>query len=29
VGITLTAATRVFLLEPCKNPAEEVQAAGA
>ena len=27
-GITLTAATRVYLLEPCFDPAEELQAAG-
>eukprot|EP00037_Helgoeca_nana_P030426 m.375810 g.375810 ORF g.375810 m.375810 type:complete len:1020 (+) comp28186_c1_seq1:26-3085(+) len=28
VGITLTAATRVYLLEPCMDPAEEIQCAG-
>ena len=28
VGITLTAATRVYLLEPCYDPAAEAQAAG-
>ena len=28
VGITLTAATRVYLLEPAFDPATEVQAAG-
>ena len=28
VGITLTAASRVYLLEPCLDPAVEVQAAG-
>ena len=28
VGITLTAATRVYLMEPCLDPAMEVQAAG-
>ena len=28
VGITLTAATRVYLLEPCFDPAAEAQAAG-
>jgi SNF2 family DNA or RNA helicase len=28
VGITLTAATRVYLFEPCIDPATEVQAAG-
>ena len=28
VGITLTAATRVYLMEPCPDPAQEVQAAG-
>jgi superfamily II DNA or RNA helicase len=28
VGITLTAASHVFLIEPCINPATEVQAAG-
>ena len=28
VGITLTAATRVYLLEPALDPAAEVQAAG-
>lgn len=28
VGITLTAASHVFLLEPCIGPASEVQAAG-
>ena len=28
VGITLTAATRVFLMEPLPDPAQEVQAAG-
>ena len=27
-GITLTAATRVYLLEPCFDPSEELQAAG-
>ena len=27
-GITLTAATRVYLAEPCLDPATEVQAAG-
>ena len=27
-GITLTAATRVYLMEPCVDPALEVQAAG-
>ena len=28
VGITLTAATRVYLMEPCLHPAHEIQAAG-
>ena len=28
VGITLTAATRVYLLEPCLDPMMEIQAAG-
>jgi SNF2 family DNA or RNA helicase len=28
VGITLTAATRVYLMEPSFDPAMEVQAAG-
>jgi SNF2 family DNA or RNA helicase len=28
VGITLTAASHVFLMEPCIDPATEVQAAG-
>ena len=28
VGITLTSASRVYLMEPCLNPAAEVQAAG-
>lgn len=28
VGITLTAASHVFLMEPCINPADETQAAG-
>ena len=28
VGITLTAATRVYLFEPCLDPVTEVQAAG-
>jgi SNF2 family DNA or RNA helicase len=28
VGVTLTAATHVFLLEPCVLPSTEVQAAG-
>ena len=28
VGITLTAATRVYLMEPMADPAQEVQAAG-
>ena len=28
VGITLTAASRVYLLEPALDPAVEVQAAG-
>ena len=28
VGLTLTAATRVFLMEPCIEPQHEVQAAG-
>ena len=28
VGITLTAATRVYLMEPSLDPAMEVQAAG-
>ena len=28
VGITLTAASRVYLFEPCIDPATEVQAAG-
>ena len=28
VGITLTAATRVYLMEPSMDPAQEVQAAG-
>jgi len=28
VGITLTAATRVYLFEPCLDPAMEMQAAG-
>jgi SNF2 family DNA or RNA helicase len=27
-GITLTAATRVYMLEPCVSPAHELQAAG-
>lgn len=27
-GITLTAATRVYLMEPCVDPATELQAAG-
>jgi len=27
-GITLTAATRVYLLEPCIDPAHELQIAG-
>ena len=27
-GITLTAATRVYLMEPCIDPAHEQQAAG-
>ena len=27
-GITLTAATRVYLMEPCIDPAHELQAAG-
>jgi hypothetical protein len=27
-GITLTAATRVYLMEPCLDPAHEIQAAG-
>ena len=27
-GITLTAASRVYLMEPCIDPAHEVQAAG-
>jgi SWI/SNF-related matrix-associated actin-dependent regulator of chromatin subfamily A3 len=27
-GITLTAATRVYLMEPCVDPATEIQAAG-
>ena len=26
VGITLTAATRIYLMEPCTDPAAEVQA---
>ena len=28
VGITLTATSHVFLMEPCTNPADETQAAG-
>ena len=28
VGITLTAATRVYLMEPAIDPAQEMQAAG-
>ena len=28
VGITLTAANRIFLMEPCIDPAQEIQAAG-
>ena len=28
VGITLTAANRVYLFEPSLDPAQEVQAAG-
>jgi DNA repair protein RAD16 len=28
VGMTLTAASHVFLMEPCINPATEIQAAG-
>ena len=28
VGITLTAASHVFLMEPCVNPTDEIQAAG-
>ena len=28
VGITLTAATRCYLLQPCLDPASELQAAG-
>jgi SNF2 family DNA or RNA helicase len=28
VGITLTAASRIYLLEPCLDPSVEVQAAG-
>ena len=28
VGITLTAANRVFLMEPCPDPGQEAQAAG-
>ena len=28
VGVTLTAASRVFLMEPCADPATELQAAG-
>lgn len=28
VGITLTAASHVFLMEPCVNPSDEVQMAG-
>ena len=28
VGITLTAASRVYLMEPCLDPASELQAAG-
>ena len=28
MGITLTAASRVFLMEPSLDPAQEVQAAG-
>ena len=28
VGLTLTAASRVYLLEPCMDPAAELQAAG-
>ena len=27
-GITLTSATRVFLMEPCLDPGHEVQCAG-
>ena len=27
-GITLTSATRVFLMEPCLDPAHEIQCAG-
>ncbi len=28
VGMTLTAATRVYIMEPCLDPSMEVQAAG-
>ena len=28
VGITLTAASHCFLMEPCLDPATEIQAAG-
>ena len=28
VGITLTAANRIFLMEPCPDPGQEAQAAG-
>jgi len=28
VGVTLTAATRVYLMEPCLDPSMELQAAG-
>jgi len=28
VGLTLTAASKVYLLEPCMDPAAEIQAAG-
>ena len=28
VGITLTAATRLYLFEPCLDPSHEIQAAG-
>ena len=28
VGITLTAANRIYLMEPCIDPSQETQAAG-
>ena len=27
-GVTLTAATRLYLFEPCLDPSHEIQAAG-